>query len=136
MRLADWHTYQDPDQATRTPSGRVCPRPAGLLCEHSPHIWWGVSVEDPSTACRGSTFLRRARPRSDSSRSSRSSKTSAGDLSGIDWVIVGGESGHGARPMDRTGSAIRDRCEARACRFSSSNGAALEEAVGTLVLMV
>lgn len=23
------------------------------------------------------------------------------DLAGIDWVIVGGESGHGARPMDK-----------------------------------
>ena len=33
------------------------------------------------------------------------------DLSGIDWVIVGGESGPGARPMDKAWVlAIRDRC--------------------------
>lgn len=33
------------------------------------------------------------------------------DLSGIDWVIVGGESGPGARPMDSTWvRSIRDQC--------------------------
>ena len=33
------------------------------------------------------------------------------DLTGIDWVIVGGESGPGARPMDpRWVRSIRDRC--------------------------
>lgn len=33
------------------------------------------------------------------------------DLGGIDWVIVGGESGPGARPMDRQWVVdIRDRC--------------------------
>ncbi|KVQ87300.1 hypothetical protein WK09_19875 [Burkholderia ubonensis] len=32
--------------------------------------------------------------------------------SGIDWVIVGGESGHGARPMHPTWAAdLRDQCE-------------------------
>lgn len=35
------------------------------------------------------------------------------DLSGIDWVIVGGESGPGARPMDPDWARnIRDRCQA------------------------
>ncbi|MDX3657948.1 phage Gp37/Gp68 family protein [Streptomyces sp. ID05-26A] len=33
------------------------------------------------------------------------------NLAGINWVIVGGESGHGARPMDPNwASSIRDRC--------------------------
>lgn len=33
------------------------------------------------------------------------------DLDGIDWVIVGGESGHAARPMDTAWVAdLRDRC--------------------------
>ena len=33
------------------------------------------------------------------------------DLKGIDWVIVGGESGPGARPMDLSwAQAIRDQC--------------------------
>lgn len=33
------------------------------------------------------------------------------DLTGIDWVIVGGESGHGARPMKKEwATEIRDKC--------------------------
>ena len=46
------------------------------------------------------------------------------DLTGIDWAIVGGESGPGARPMKpEWATDIRDQC--RKCRFrsSSSNGA-------------
>ncbi|OHB65896.1 MAG: hypothetical protein A2V70_10605 [Planctomycetes bacterium RBG_13_63_9] len=39
-------------------------------------------------------------------------------LSGIDWVIVGGESGPAARPMDPTWvRQIRDRCLARSVPF-------------------
>jgi protein gp37 len=34
------------------------------------------------------------------------------DLAGIHWVIVGGESGHGARPMRKEWVlSIRDQCE-------------------------
>jgi protein gp37 len=39
-------------------------------------------------------------------------------LDGVDWVIVGGESGHGARPMDPAWvREIRDRCIAAAVPF-------------------
>lgn len=40
------------------------------------------------------------------------------DLSGIDWVIVGGESGHGARPMELAWAAgIKAQCEAQGVAF-------------------
>jgi protein gp37 len=40
------------------------------------------------------------------------------DLTGIDWVIVGGESGPGARPLDRAWVAdLRDRCERSGVAF-------------------
>jgi protein gp37 len=40
------------------------------------------------------------------------------DLTGIDWVIVGGESGHGARPMDEGWvHAIHKQCEAARVPF-------------------
>ena len=40
------------------------------------------------------------------------------DLDGIDWVIVGGESGPGARPIEETWVAsIRDDCEASHTKF-------------------
>jgi protein gp37 len=39
-------------------------------------------------------------------------------LSGIDWVIVGGESGPGARPMQPSWvTQIRDRCERQGVYF-------------------
>ncbi len=39
-------------------------------------------------------------------------------LVGIDWVIVGGESGHGARPIDDAWvRSIRSQCDARAISF-------------------
>jgi protein gp37 len=40
------------------------------------------------------------------------------DLTGISWVIVGGESGHGARPMKPEWvRSIRDQCEAAGVSF-------------------
>ncbi|MEX2622931.1 MAG: DUF5131 family protein, partial [Acidimicrobiia bacterium] len=40
------------------------------------------------------------------------------DFSGLDWVIVGGESGHGARPMDAAWVRdIRDQCAERGVAF-------------------
>jgi protein gp37 len=40
------------------------------------------------------------------------------DLTGIHWVIVGGESGHGARPMDPAWvRSIRDQCIASNVKF-------------------
>ena len=40
------------------------------------------------------------------------------DLSGIDWVIVGGESGPGARPMEAEWVRdIRDQCVANSVHF-------------------
>ncbi len=40
------------------------------------------------------------------------------DLSGIDWVIVGGESGHNARPMKQEwAESVRDQCEAAGVAF-------------------
>jgi protein gp37 len=40
------------------------------------------------------------------------------DLTGIDWVIVGGESGQGARPMrPEWVTEIRDRCIANRVSF-------------------
>lgn len=40
------------------------------------------------------------------------------DLSGIHWVIVGGESGHGARPMEPAWvESIKRQCEAAGVAF-------------------
>jgi hypothetical protein len=45
---------------------------------------------------------------------------------GLEWVIAGGESGPGARPMHPDWArSLRDQCLAAGCRTSSSSGARL-----------
>ncbi len=84
----------------------------------TPNIWMGVSVED-----------RRYRWRIDCLRQVSAAIRflsiepligPAGrlDLEGVDWVIVGGESGPGARPMDPAWARdVRDQCLAQGVPF-------------------
>ena len=76
------------------------------------HIWCGVSVEDHMATAR-IRHLRRA-PIAVRFLSIEPLLGPVGDidLEGISWVIVGGESGPGARPMqERWALDIRDLCE-------------------------
>lgn len=94
MNRADWHTYQ----VLTKRSGRM-----RKLNGHLPwfsHIWMGVSVETTQ-------YLRRIDDLRETSAHVKflSLEPLLGplpnlDLTGIDWVIVGGESGPHARPMD------------------------------------
>jgi protein gp37 len=76
-----------------------------------PNVWMGVSVEREDYAFRVD-HLRRTR----ATVKFLSLEPLLGplcklDLSGIDWVIVGGESGPRARPMEgRWALDIRDQC--------------------------
>jgi protein gp37 len=75
------------------------------------NVWMGVSVETADYACR-MDHLRRT----DAAIKFISFEPLLGpvpriDLDGIDWVIVGGESGPGARPMHPNWATdIRDQC--------------------------
>jgi protein gp37 len=76
-----------------------------------PHIWLGVSVEDAKNAVR----LKHLRVAQASVKfvSFEPLLGSVGkvDLVGIDWAIVGGESGPKARPMaEEWAIEIRDQC--------------------------
>jgi protein gp37 len=64
------------------------------------HIWWGVSVEDRRYGLPRIEHLRMA-PAHIKFLSIEPLLEDLGrvELSGIHWAIVGGESGHGARPM-------------------------------------
>lgn len=98
MMEANWHTYQ----VLTKRSERLLKMLNGILkfATETRHIWWGVSVED----------IKYGKPRIEHIRqtSARVKFLSVEplledlefvNLSGIDWVIVGGESGPGARPM-------------------------------------
>jgi len=98
MRKANWHIFQiltkRHDRMARLLSGPL----SSLAVE--PHIWWGVSVENKK---HGLPRLRRLQKTPIAVRflSIEPLLEDLGeiDLHGISWVIVGGESGPGARPM-------------------------------------
>ena len=106
MRQASWHHFQ------------ILTKRSERLAELSTELWWpenvwmGVSVENASYTFR-IQHLRSIR----AALKFLSLEPLLGplpnlDLSGIDWVIVGGESGPMARPMDKAWvTDIRDQCQ-------------------------
>ena len=78
-----------------------------------PHVWWGVSVEDRRFGLPRIDELRRI-PANVRFLSVEPLLEDLGtvDLRGIDWVIVGGESGARPRTMrPEWVRSIRDQCE-------------------------
>jgi protein gp37 len=83
------------------------------------HIWWGVSVENKKHGLPRIDKLRDT-PACVKFLSVEPLLESLGsvNLAGIDWVIVGGESGRGARPMEE--SWVQDllrQCQEQSVRF-------------------
>ena len=117
MLLADWHTYQ----VLTKRSDRMRDLLAGPLGDaaEAPQIWWGVSVENRRDGLPRIDDLRAA-PARTRFLSIEPLLEDLGelDLSGIHWVIAGGESGPGARPMQPEWIiAIRDQCQAAGVPF-------------------
>lgn len=105
MNLANWHQYQ----ILTKRSERL--KELSPQFPWSPHIWMGVSVESPKYLSRIDHL------RSTGARvkflSIEPLLEPIGELhlDGIHWVIVGGESGPGARPMQADWVRdIRDQC--------------------------
>jgi protein gp37 len=98
MAQANWHIYQ----VLTKRAGRLAELLAGKLqfVAKLDHIWWGVSVENREYGLPRIDLLRNA-PASVRFLSVEPLLEDLGsiDLAGIHWVIVGGESGLGARPM-------------------------------------
>ena len=77
------------------------------------HVWWGVSVENRRHGLPRIDHLRDT-PAAVRFLSIEPLLEDLGDinLTGISWVIVGGESGNGARPMrEEWVRNLRDKCE-------------------------
>lgn len=110
MAMADWHIYQVLTKRASRMRELTARLPRDLV--HHDHIWLGVSVEDRKYGLPRVEELRRT-PAKVRFLSIEPLLEDLGevDLRGIDWVIVGGESGPGARAMDeRWVIAIRDQC--------------------------
>lgn len=112
MRRAHWHQYQ----VLTKRSERLMELSKQLKWE--PQIWMGVSVENEDYTIR-IDHLRQT----DAHVKFLSVEPLLGplrklNLAGIDWVIVGGESGPGARPMKPEWALdIRDQCTCRGVAF-------------------
>lgn len=98
MVAAHWHTYQVLTKRSDRLLQLLSNKLAGAATHR--HIWWGVSVEDKRYGLARVEHLRAA-PAAVKFLSIEPLLEDLGqfDMTGIDWAIVGGESGHGARPM-------------------------------------
>jgi protein gp37 len=98
MVHANWHTYQ----VLTKRADRLYQLLTTKLQEaaQAAHVWWGVSVEDRKYGIPRIADLQRTNTRVRFlSIEPLLEDLGALDLTGIHWVIVGGESGPGARPM-------------------------------------
>jgi protein gp37 len=101
MAAADWHIYQV--LTKRSERLRDMLKSKLAFAATMPHIWWGVSVENRRHGLPRISHLRQAAPAMTFlSIEPLLQDLGEFDLSGIDWVIVGGESGAGARPMEKS----------------------------------
>lgn len=106
MRRADWHCFQI---LTKRAERLAVLSP---MLPWVPHVWMGVSIESQKYTFR-IDYLRQT----EAHVKFLSLEPLLGplhnlDLRGINWVIVGGESGPGARPMEPSWVIdIRDQCK-------------------------
>jgi len=117
MARADWHTYQI--LTKRAARMRSLLSTSLRRVATADHIWWGVSVEDRAHGLPriGELQASPARVRF-LSIEPLLEDLQALDLTGIAWVIVGGESGCGARPMQAEWvRRIRRQCRAAGVPF-------------------
>jgi protein gp37 len=117
MTIANWHTYQVLTKRSERLRDLLATKLRFAALREN--IWWGVSVEDREYGLPRIEHLREA-PAKVRFLSVEPLLEDLGqiDLSGISWVIVGGESGPGARPMKREWVvSIRDQCREQRIPF-------------------
>jgi protein gp37 len=117
MVRAHWHTFQV--LTKRSARMRDLLKTKLRFATPRPHIWWGTSVEDKAYGVPRIEHLRTA-PASVRFLSIEPLLEDLGTLNlcGIHWVIVGGESGPGARPMKREWViSVRRQCRQQAIPF-------------------
>lgn len=117
MKAANWHTYQvltkRADRLQKLLKGKLS------FAAEQPHIWWGVSAENQKHGLPRIDLLRNS-PAQIRFLSIEPLLEDLGvlNLRKIDWVIVGGESGPGARPMNSDWVRnVRAQCRAAGVAF-------------------
>ena len=118
MKDANWHTFQ----VLTKRSERMRDLLNGPLAEFTSldHVWWGVSAENRRYGLPRIGHLQQIRRAAVRWLSVEPLLEDIGrlPLTGISWVVVGGESGPGARPMEAEWvRRIRGQCEREAVSF-------------------
>ena len=135
MRIASWHTYQVLTKRSERMRDLLC----GPLAEDAAqkHMWWGVSVENRRHGFPRIAHLQ-ATPAAVRFLSVEPLLEDLGKmpLEGISWVIVGGESGPGARPMkEEWVLSIQEQCRrARVPFFFKQWGGVRKKLAGRTLL--
>jgi protein gp37 len=105
MGQANWHRFQ----VLTKRSERLME--LSPLLPWQPNVWMGVSVENSDFAYRVDHLRTTSASVKFLSCEPLLGPLDGLNLDGIDWVIVGGESGPGARPMaPRWAANVRDQC--------------------------
>src|SRR6266567_6710865 len=112
METASWHTFQILTKRSQR-LARLAPR-----LKWSPNVWMGVSIESASYLWRADNLREVPSAVRFLSLEPLLGPLGTIDLTDIDWVIVGGESGPGARRMEPVWARdIRDQCLAAGVSF-------------------
>jgi protein gp37 len=105
MRRADWHVFQVLTKRSER-LREVTPR-----LDWPPNVWMGVTVESADYLGRLDDLRETGAHVKFVSFEPLIGPVGKARISGLDWVIAGGESGPGARPMKpEWARGIRDRC--------------------------
>jgi len=110
MAKANWHTFQVLTKRSRRM--KLLLNTKLRFVAALPHIWWGVSVENRKHGLPRIEHLRDSKVKVRFlSLEPLLEDLGRIDLRGISWVIVGGESGPGARPLQKDWVlSIRNDC--------------------------
>jgi protein gp37 len=134
MVTAKWHTFQVLTKRSERLK-ELLTGPVSFAADQG-HIWWGVSVEDRKYGLPRVAHLQEI-PAKVRFLSIEPLLEDIGrfDLSGISWTIVGGESGPGARRMEREWVvSVRDQCrESRVPFFFKQWGGVRKAKYGRLL---
>jgi len=106
---------------TKRPENMLNLLPTNWLIDPRPNVWLGTTAENQEQAGKripellatpaAIRFLS-CEPLLGPVNLHEVTRDPFGGIPGIDWVIVGGESGHGARPMDEAWARdLRDQCK-------------------------
>lgn len=111
MATANWHIYQV--LTKRADRMRDLLKTKLNFAAKLEHIWWGTSVENKKSGVPRIQQLRDAKAKMNFlSIEPLLEDLGKFNLKGMQWVIVGGESGNGARPMRvEWVTSIREQCE-------------------------